>query len=45
MKDEWATQEKVFQAETGRHSSEIKQVPLKWAKRASWLHVLCEEML
>lgn len=29
VEDEWATQEKVFQAETGRHSPEIKQVPGK----------------
>lgn len=45
MKDERAAQEKVFQAETGRHSPEIKEVPLKGsAKTGTWLHILCEEM-
>lgn len=41
VKDERATQEKVFQAETGCHSPEIKQVPGKgWAKRGTSLHIL-----
>jgi len=29
VKDEGTTQEKVFQPETGSHSPEIKQIPLK----------------
>lgn len=45
MEDEWAAQEKVLQAETGRHSPEIKQVPLKGgAKKGTRSHTLCEEM-
>lgn len=44
VEDERTTQEKVFQTETGSHSPEIKQIPLKGeAKRGTWSHLAFSE--
>lgn len=41
VEDERATQEKVLQAETGRHSPEIKQVPLQGEQREAPDYTSC----